>query len=169
MGGAIGNEGFDIVFYLALMVPLEYLLTSRRVVADGNRRKAAMIAGGVLAAVSAVKLGLEMAHKAPSYYDKLEVMPTANHAEMQGAHDRNTAALNAARAELAKVKTDKPVRALIGEELARRKLSPMQSPWLVMLGNVSFVALMAIATVGHLISLWATLTFMSKVGGCLVW
>ena len=56
MGGAIGNEGFDIVFYLALMVPLEYLLTSRRVVADGNRRKAAMIAGGVLAAVSAVKV-----------------------------------------------------------------------------------------------------------------
>ena len=83
MGGAIGNEGFDIVFYLALMVPLEYLLTSRRVVADGNRRKAAMIAGGVLAAVSAVKLGLEMAHKAPSYYDKLEVMPTANHAEIK--------------------------------------------------------------------------------------
>ena len=83
MGGAIGNEGFDIVFYLALMVPLEYLLTSRRVVADGNRRKAAMIAGGVLAAVSAVKLGLEMTHKAPSYYDKLEVMPTANHAEIK--------------------------------------------------------------------------------------
>ena len=83
MGGAIGNEGFDIAFYLVLMVPLEYLLTSRRVVADGNRRKAAMIAGGVLAAVSAVKLGLEMAHKAPSYYDKLEVMPTANHAEIK--------------------------------------------------------------------------------------
>ena len=26
---------------------------------------------------------LEMAHKAPSYYDKLEVMPTANHAEIK--------------------------------------------------------------------------------------
>ena len=84
MGGAIGNEGFDIVVLPSADGPVvEYLLTPRRVVADGNRRKAAMIAGGVLAAVSAVKLGLEMAHKAPSYYDKLEVMRPRNHAEIK--------------------------------------------------------------------------------------
>ena len=54
---AIGNEGRDIMFYLLLLIPLEFIMTSPRVVKDGNRRKSVMMSGALLALVGSVKIG----------------------------------------------------------------------------------------------------------------
>ena len=80
---AIGNDGRDIVIYLLLLIPLEYILTGSRVVKDGNRRKAAAITGCLLALASSAKVGYEVTNKAPSYFDMMEVLPTASVADIK--------------------------------------------------------------------------------------
>lgn len=75
---AIGNDGRDIVCYLLLVIPLEFIMTSRRVVTDGNRRTAVIIAGTLLALFSSVKIGLELTHKEQSYFDMMDVTPSAS-------------------------------------------------------------------------------------------
>lgn len=84
----IGNEGRDLVTYLLLLIPLEFIMTSTYVVQDGNRRKSVTVAGCVLAAVSSVKIGLELAHKEPSYYDMMDVLPSATSAEVKKGYKR---------------------------------------------------------------------------------
>uniref|UniRef100_A0A7S0JGW6 J domain-containing protein n=1 Tax=Calcidiscus leptoporus TaxID=127549 RepID=A0A7S0JGW6_9EUKA len=85
---AIGNEGRDLAFYLLLLLPLEFLMTSRRVVKSGNRRTAVLLAGGLLALVSSVKIGFELMHKDPSYYDMMEVIPSASLPEIKKGYKR---------------------------------------------------------------------------------
>lgn len=75
---AIGDEGRDLLLMLLLLIPLEFIMTSRRVVKDGNRKKAVALAGGLLALAASAKLGLELSHKPPSYYDMLGVLPGAS-------------------------------------------------------------------------------------------
>ena len=36
--GCIGDDGRDIMIYLLMLIPLEIIMTSTRVVKDGNRR-----------------------------------------------------------------------------------------------------------------------------------
>eukprot|EP00966_Prymnesium_polylepis_P298752 6903929-Prymnesium_polylepis.2 len=74
---AIGNEGRDLLTYLLLLVPLEIIMTSSLVVRDGNRKKAVIIAATLLALVASCKIGLELVYKDPSYYDMMDVLPTA--------------------------------------------------------------------------------------------
>tara|TARA_B100000795_G_scaffold232670_1_gene191048 strand:+ start:417 stop:1085 length:669 start_codon:yes stop_codon:yes gene_type:complete len=80
--GCIGDDGRDIMIYLLMLIPLEIIMTSTRVVKDGNRRKAVAIAGTLLALMSAVKVGWEVTNKAPSYFDMMEVLPTASTKEI---------------------------------------------------------------------------------------
>ena len=80
--GCIGDDGRDIVVYLLMLIPLEIIMTSTRVVKDGNRRKAVAIAGTLLALMSAVKVGWEVSNKAPSYFDMMGVLPTASSKEI---------------------------------------------------------------------------------------
>lgn len=94
---AIGNEGRDLVCYLLLLIPLEIIMTSKRVVKDGNRKKAVALAGGVLALVASVKIGFEVLHKDRSYYDMMGVRPNAPFAEIKKGY----------RAESLKVHPDK--------------------------------------------------------------
>ena len=83
MGQSIGDDGRDVVGYMLLLIPLEHIMTGTRVVTDGNRRKAAAIAGCLLAAATAAKLGYEVANKAPSYFDMMDVSPTASSADVK--------------------------------------------------------------------------------------
>ena len=86
---AIGNEGLDVLAYLLLLIPLEFIMTYRRLAGpEGNRRKPFMIALGVLATASAVKIGWEFANKEPSYYDLCEVSPRASYAEIKKGYKR---------------------------------------------------------------------------------
>ena len=78
---AIGNEGRDIIFYLLLLIPLEFIMTSPRVVKDGNRRKSVMMSGALLALVGSAKIGYELLHKEPSYYDMMGVQPRSSFAK----------------------------------------------------------------------------------------
>ena len=48
----IGNDGRDLVTYLLLIIPLEFIMTSKRLNQGGDRRTAAMIAGGILLTLS---------------------------------------------------------------------------------------------------------------------
>mmetsp|Transcript_11419 Transcript_11419/g.24418 ORF Transcript_11419/g.24418 Transcript_11419/m.24418 type:complete len:353 (-) Transcript_11419:459-1517(-) len=79
----IGDEGRDIIFYLLLLVPLEFIMTSPRVVKDGNRRKAVALSGGLLAIVASVKIGWELMNKEQSYYDMMDVLPSASLQEIK--------------------------------------------------------------------------------------
>ena len=74
---AIGNEGRDLLVYLLLFLPLEFIMTSKRVIKDGNRKKAVAVAGSILAVVASVKIGVEVLHKDRSYYDMMGVRPNA--------------------------------------------------------------------------------------------
>jgi len=85
---AIGNEGRDLLGYLLLLVPLEWLMTSRRVVKSGDRRVAVALTGSILVLLSAAKLGYELLNKEPSYYDMMEVSPTASLAEIKKGYKR---------------------------------------------------------------------------------
>jgi len=85
---AIGNEGRDIGGYLLLLIPLEFIMTSTRVVKDGNRRKAVMLSGALLALVASVKIGYELVNKEPSYYDMMEVLPKSPLAEIKRGYKR---------------------------------------------------------------------------------
>lgn len=85
---AIGNEGRDLLGYLLLLIPLEFLMTSPRVVKDANRRKAVMLSGGLLALVASIKLGFELMHKEPSYYDMMEVPPGAPLSDIKKGYKR---------------------------------------------------------------------------------
>jgi len=85
---AIGNEGRDLLTYLVLLVPLEFIMTSAYVVRDGNRKKAVIIAATLLALVSSCKIGLELVHKEPSYYDMMDVLPTASLADIKKGYKR---------------------------------------------------------------------------------
>ena len=49
---AIGDEGRDLLTYLVLLVPLEFIMTSTYIVKDGNRKKSVIIAATILALVS---------------------------------------------------------------------------------------------------------------------
>lgn len=85
---AIGNEGRDLLTYLLLLVPLEFIMTSTLVVRDGNRKKSVLIAGTLLALFSSCKIGLELAFKEPSYYDLMDVLPTASLADIKKGYKR---------------------------------------------------------------------------------
>jgi len=85
---AIGNEGRDLVTYLLFLIPLEFIMTSSYVVRDGNRRQAVLIAGCLLAVLSSVKIGLELVHKDPSFYDLMEVLPSATLAEVKKGYKK---------------------------------------------------------------------------------
>ncbi|KAL3898672.1 MAG: hypothetical protein SGPRY_012793 [Prymnesium sp.] len=85
---AIGNEGRDLLTYLLLLVPLECIMTSSLVVKDGNRKKAVIIVATILALFSACKIGLELAYKEPSYYDLMDVLPTASLADIKKGYKR---------------------------------------------------------------------------------
>ena len=75
---AIGSEGTDLVAYMVLFIPLEFLMTSRRFNKDGNRQRAVALPLALLAIFAAVKTGYELQRKTPSYYDMMEVAPTAH-------------------------------------------------------------------------------------------
>ena len=83
--GCIGDDGRDIIVYLLMLIPLEIIMTSTRVVKDGNRRKAVAITGTLLALMSAVKVGWEVTNKAPSYFDMMEVIDHMFGAQMPSA------------------------------------------------------------------------------------
>ena len=57
---AIGDDGRDLAFYLLLLPPLEFVMTSRRFTSDGSRKRAVMIAGSALALAAAAKVGYEL-------------------------------------------------------------------------------------------------------------
>ena len=85
---AIGNDGRVIVFYLLMLIPLEVVMTSTRIVKDGSRCKAVAVAGSLLVLMSCVKLGYEMASKERSYYDMVEVLPSASTAEIKKGYKK---------------------------------------------------------------------------------
>eukprot|EP00965_Chrysotila_dentata_P240113 6203513-Pleurochrysis_carterae.AAC.4 len=58
-------------------------MTSPRVVKDGNRRKAVALSGGLLAIVASVKIGWELMNKEQSYYDMMDVLPSASLQEIK--------------------------------------------------------------------------------------
>ena len=76
---SIGDEGSDVLIYLVLLIPLELLLASPRL----TKQRGFIVAASLLALVSAVKLGFELAHKEPSYYDLVGVAPGASFAEIK--------------------------------------------------------------------------------------
>lgn len=85
---AIGSEGTDLVAYMLLFIPLEFLMTSRRVNKDGNRTRAVAVPMTVLVLFAAIKIGYQLTHKEPSYYDMLEVLPNAPYAEIKKGYRR---------------------------------------------------------------------------------
>lgn len=85
---AIGSEGTDLVAYMLLFVPLEYLMRSRRVNAEGDRKKAAIRSLCLLVLAASVKIGFELKNKEPSYYDMMEVLPSAPYAELKKGFKR---------------------------------------------------------------------------------
>lgn len=85
---AIGSEGTDLVAYMVLFIPLEFLMTSRRFNKDGNRQRAVALPLALLAIFAAVKIGYELQRKTPSYYDMMEVAPTAPYAEIKKGYKR---------------------------------------------------------------------------------
>lgn len=85
---AIGNEGRDLLTYLVLLIPLEFVMTSSFIVRDGNRKKSALLAAGLLALFTSCKIGLELVYKEPSYYDLMDVLPTASNAEIKKGYKR---------------------------------------------------------------------------------
>ena len=81
---SIGNSGRDLVMCMLLLPMLEWLCSSAKIVGrPPNLQKGVMIAASFLAIFSAVKIGYEVALKEPSYYDTLEVVPGAAHAELK--------------------------------------------------------------------------------------
>ena len=81
---SIGNSGRDLVMCMLLLPVLEWLCSSAKIVGrPPNLQKGVMIAASFLAIFSAVKIGYEVALKEPSYYDTLEVVPGAAHAELK--------------------------------------------------------------------------------------
>ena len=95
----IGDDGRDIGGYLLLLIPLEVVMTSRRVVKDGNRTKQVMLAGALLALVASVKLGLELSNKEQSYYDMMGVLPTATPVSAASSECRRISSAGPAFAE----------------------------------------------------------------------
>jgi len=85
---AIGSEGTDLVAYMLLFIPLEFLMTSRRINQEGNRRRAVAVPLALLAMFAAIKIGYEVSHKEPSYYDMMEVLPSAPYAEIKKGYKR---------------------------------------------------------------------------------
>jgi len=85
----IGNAGRDLLVYLALLVPLEFIMTSPRVAGRaGDKRRGVTVAMGVLLTLSAVKLGVEIMHKEASYYDLIDVAPDAPSSELKKGYKR---------------------------------------------------------------------------------
>lgn len=86
----IGNSGRDFLIHLALLPLLEFVMTSPRVIGrgKGTKRRGVTIAATALVAITAVKLGAEIAYKESSYYDMLEVLPTAQGSELKKGFKR---------------------------------------------------------------------------------
>ena len=80
---AIGDEGRDLLTYLILLVPLEFIMTSTYVVKDGNRKKSVITAATILALVSSCKIGIELVNKEPNHYDLMGVLPIASLADIK--------------------------------------------------------------------------------------
>ena len=85
---AIGSEGVDLVAYMLLFIPLEFLMTSRRLNQDGNRNRAVARPMVLLVLFAGLKIGYELMHKEPSYYDMMEVMPNAPYSEIKKGYKR---------------------------------------------------------------------------------
>jgi len=63
-------------------------MTSAALSKDGNRKKPVLIAAIILALFSSCKIGLELVHKEPSYYDLMGVLPTASYADIKKGYKR---------------------------------------------------------------------------------
>ena len=88
----IGNAGRDLLVHLMLLPVLEFLMTSPRVVGREGKGKAKqrglMIAGCALLTVSAIKVGLELRFKEESFYDMMDVTPSAPATELKKGYKR---------------------------------------------------------------------------------
>jgi len=74
---------------MALVLPLDWMTTSPRVVGiPADVRRGVTAAATVLAVTFAIKIGCELLYKEPSYYDMLEVLPSADSAEVKKGYKR---------------------------------------------------------------------------------
>ena len=84
----IGNAGRDLVVYCGILPVLEFIMTSRRIVKDGNKQRGVIIAATVLITLSAAKIGYELSAKEQSYYDMLEVLPGTTGPDLKKGYKR---------------------------------------------------------------------------------
>lgn len=88
---SIGSAGRDLLVHLLLLPFLELLMTSPHIVGrDGKRAKQRGIAAAAsaLLVISAVKLGMELSSRQPSFYDMLEVLPSSSTADLKKGYKR---------------------------------------------------------------------------------
>ena len=86
---SIGNSGRDLLIAIALIVPLDWMMSSSRIVGKPpDPKRGAIVAGSVLAVCFAIKIGLEMAYKERSYYDMLDVLPGASSSDLKKGYKR---------------------------------------------------------------------------------
>ena len=85
----VGNAGRDLCVYLLLLPFLDFLMATPRIIGrPGNKQKGAVVALSVLAAVSAVKIGIELNGKEPSLYDQIDVLPGAPSSDLKKGYKR---------------------------------------------------------------------------------
>ena len=86
---SIGDQGRDLIIHLALLLPLNWLLASPRIVGrPPNVQRGVTVAMGVLLTFSSLKIGCELAYKEPSYYDMLDVLPGVSSVDLKKGYKR---------------------------------------------------------------------------------
>lgn len=86
---SIGNSGRDLLLSILLLPILEFLSTSKYIVGrPPNMQRGVVVAISFLALFASIKIGLEIVHKEPSYYDMLDVLPTAASADLKKGYKR---------------------------------------------------------------------------------
>ena len=86
----ISNSGRDFLVHLMLLPVLEFLMTSPGVIGrdGGAKQRGVIIALGTLLTITAIKIGLEITYKEPSYYDMMEVPADASSADIKKGYKR---------------------------------------------------------------------------------